>query len=117
AVSPDILIKRSMAPNSANGRRIRRSISDAAAVYVLSVGKAAPGMLAAFTKEVSRRIDAALVVAPHGAAIPEIHSVHPEVIRAGHPFPNRESARAGKAALALARQVRDGDVLIALISG
>lgn len=85
-------------------------------VTVLAVGKAAVPMTVAAHAALGRRLDEAHVVAPAGAPVeglpPGAH-----VLAASHPHPDAQSLAAGNAALALARRLRKGDLLLVLLSG
>lgn len=85
-------------------------------VALLSLGKASFGMARAAARTLGGRVDSALVIGPSGASREEI----PEnwrVIESAHPVPDGRSLAAGDAALALASSVREGDLLLVLLSG
>jgi glycerate 2-kinase len=83
-------------------------------LFVLGVGKAAPGMVATLTPILAER-------AHFGLLIPKQAPIQPpagfEVIPGGHPVPDANSLRAGQRALELAAQLGEKDLLLCLISG
>ena len=85
-------------------------------VALLSLGKASAGMARAAARTLGNRVDAALVVGPSGTPREGIPDGW-RVIEAGHPHPDGRSLAAGDAALALASSVREGDLLVVLLSG
>jgi glycerate 2-kinase len=85
-------------------------------VAVLAVGKAAVPMTVAAAATLGRRLDEALVVAP-AASSTEGLPPGAHVVLARHPHPDENSLLAGEAALALARRLRKGDLLLVLLSG
>ena len=84
-------------------------------IYLLAFGKAACGMSRAAFDVLGGKIAEAVVATKHGYASgcpPEV-----EVIEAGHPLPDENSLLAGRLGLELARKVREGDILLVMISG
>jgi len=83
-------------------------------IFVLGLGKAAPGMVATLIPSLADR-------AHSGLLIPKQAPAHApagfELIPGGHPVPDENSLRAGQRALALAGQLRESDLLLCLISG
>ncbi|MFO7585728.1 MAG: glycerate kinase [Anaerolineales bacterium] len=83
-------------------------------IFVLGLGKAAPGMVAALTPRLAKR-------AHSGLLIPKQAPVHAqagfEIIPGGHPVPDANSLRAGQRALELAGKLGESDLLLCLISG
>lgn len=86
-----------------------------ARVHVAAVGKAADGMMRAALVVLGDRVVRGLVVAPSAAREPK----SPDIVRltSSHPVPDASSVEAGRALLALAGGVRDGDGLLVLLSG
>ncbi len=84
-------------------------------VFVIALGKAAPAMARAALEILGDRIDAGVVttLAPLSPPFPDWM----QVIQTGHPLPDAESLRAGRATLDLARRAVAGDLVLALISG
>lgn len=85
-------------------------------VALLALGKASAGMARAAATTLGDRVDAALVVSPPGTPREGIPDGW-RLIEAGHPHPDGRSLAAGDAALALASSMRDGDLLLVLLSG
>lgn len=83
-------------------------------VRVLAVGKGAHGMASAVSAVWGHRLTAGLVIADHHRASP-----HPRirVMVGDHPYPDRASLSAGRAALQLASEGRPDESLLVLVSG
>jgi glycerate 2-kinase len=83
-------------------------------IFVLGLGKAAPGMVATLTPRLADR-------AHFGLLIPKQAPTHApaefELIPGGHPVPDANSLRAGQRALELAGKLGKSDLLLCLISG
>jgi hydroxypyruvate reductase len=80
---------------------------------LFACGKAAVAMASgAFG---STRVDAALVVAPRGTAVPE--ALESATRFASHPEPDASSVAAARAAIAFFRSFGEGDEIVALVSG
>ena len=84
------------------------------AVHVLSVGKAAAAMFAAFRAAAPRPIAEAVVIGP---SRPADWSGPHVFIAGGHPLANAGSVEGGRRALALAAAVPADGVLLCLLSG
>ena len=84
-------------------------------VFLIALGKAAPAMASAAVEILGERISSGIVteLVPGGRDFPPCV----QVIRTGHPLPDEGSLRAGRAMLGLAEQARQGDVVLALVSG
>ena len=83
-------------------------------LHVVAVGKAAAPMAAAFAVVPQLSIQQAVAIGTHvDVALPAIV----EWIESGHPFPDARSEAAGRRALAMARSVHSGEVLVILLSG
>jgi glycerate 2-kinase len=80
---------------------------------VLGAGKAAAAMARAVEQDWRGPLDG-LVVTRHGHGVP---CEFVEVVEAGHPLPDARGSAAAARALALARELGEDDLLIALISG
>ncbi|MCK0149053.1 DUF4147 domain-containing protein [Marivita sp. S6314] len=80
---------------------------------VIAIGKAAPAMLRAALNAL-HDVGASLAVTHHENAesLPGV-----DVLRAGHPVPDDAGARAAKRVMALLSDAKEGDRVIALISG
>jgi len=85
-------------------------------VGVLALGKAALPMALAAHAALERRIDDALVIAPHGTALGALPPRFRR-IAAAHPRPDAASAAAGTAALSFASGFGKDDILLVLLSG
>lgn len=87
--------------------------SDGGRCFVIATGKAAPAMLTEALRHVA---------GPH-VALAVTHHENPAevpgatVLRAGHPVPDPAGLAAGQRVMDLLRQAREGDRVIALISG
>ncbi len=117
AADPAAAVRRALHLDG-NGLRIGRSriaLPRGSRVFLVALGKAAPAMASAALEILGKRITAGIVteLGPGGYVYPP--SVH--LIRTGHPLPDEDSLRAGRAMLALAGQARRGDVVLALVSG
>ena len=86
----------------------------ASPLHVIAVGKAAAAMAAAFAELPGLRVRRLLAIGTHGrtALAPPA-----EWMESSHPYPDERSELAGTRALALARQVAPGEVLVLLLSG
>jgi hydroxypyruvate reductase len=82
-------------------------------VWLLAVGKAAPGMAHAATQTLGAQLRGGLVVSAHDNNAPSVL----DRIEGEHPVPGAGSERAGRRALALARSAGAADVLLVLLSG
>jgi glycerate 2-kinase len=85
-------------------------------IFMLAVGKAAPGMASAVAARLSDRLASGLIVHPAGSAA----SVeHPSIktLTGGHPLPDANSLRAGRATAELLGDMRPEDIVLCLISG
>lgn len=81
--------------------------------HVIAVGKAAEGMLAAWTAAGAPR--RGLLVTPQAPPSPPAGAI--EVVVAAHPVPDRASVEAAQRALALAHATGRHDTLVVLLSG
>ncbi len=93
----------------------RVSLPPHARLFLIALGKAAPGMAAAAVEILGERIDAGVVTTlmPGGTSLP----ANLTVIQSGHPLPDANSLHAGRRALDLAGQARVGDRVLVLVSG
>jgi hydroxypyruvate reductase len=83
-------------------------------VFVLAAGKAAGAMARAAEELLGERLSGGLIVTKHGNEAP---SEKLEVVFAAHPEPDERGVEAARRAEELARSLREGDLLLALISG
>ena len=93
----------------------RVSLPPHARLFLIALGKAAPGMAAAAVEILGERINAGVVTTlmPGGASLP----ANLRVIQTGHPLPDTGSLHAGRLALDLAGEARAGDWVLVLVSG
>ncbi len=117
AADPESAVRRHLRAES-GGVRIGRRLfkwTPGSRVFVIALGKAAPGMARAAAEILGDRIEAGIVttLAPLVLTLPDCM----QVVHAGHPLPDAGSLLAGQAALDLARRARAGDLVLALISG
>jgi hydroxypyruvate reductase len=102
-------------------RRVRAALAggaDAAPVSAFAVGKAAASMMLGARDALGARLERGLVVAPEGAAPPELAG-EPGLrcLEAGHPRPDERSLAAGEALLAFAAATPPGSRVLLLVSG
>jgi glycerate 2-kinase len=83
-------------------------------IYVLGAGKATQGVALALEDILGERITAGLVTLKRGEQL-KLRRV--KAIHAGHPLPDRDSLRAGRALAALARRAGERDLVFAAITG
>ena len=92
---------------------LRESLPDGDVIRVVAAGKAAVGMARAIDDVLGARCAAGVMTATASTDVPGW-----QVIGGTHPRPSEASARAGRAALALADATRrDGGLLIVFLSG
>ncbi len=82
-------------------------------VKLLAVGKGAGSMAQGAWEACRERVGEALVVLPPGMECP----VPWRKVEGSHPIPSEGSLEAGEAALGLAREAGEGDLLLVLLSG
>ena len=112
AAAPAPLVRRALARRG-GGIRAGGAFMAAERVAVLAFGKAAIGMSQGADQSLGPLISRGLVVSREAGEAPG----WAELIVAGHPIPDRESVRAGKAALSLAESTAPDEVLLCLVSG
>lgn len=112
AVAPARLVRRALA-RGRGGFRAGGVFLAAERVAVLAFGKAAIGMSWGADQSLGPLISRGLAVSHEAGEVPG----WAELIAAGHPIPDRESVRAGRAALALAESTGPDEVLLCLVSG
>ena len=117
AVAPERLIARALDGAIPGAERIPGMIADAARIYLLAVGKAAPSMATALGRSLGAKLRKGVAVIPIGAAAISATPSTIEMLEASHPIPDRSSVRAARAVLDLAAQVGPGDLLVVAISG
>ena len=87
--------------------------SDGGRCFVIATGKAAPAMLTEALRHLRGAYTALAVT--HHENLTEVPGA--TVLRAGHPVPDAAGLAAGQRVMELLRQAREGDRVIALISG
>jgi len=92
-----------------------RDLVPAGRLLVVALGKAAPGLAAAFLDRCERVPDAVFVLAPDGVPAPE--RVAPHVRRSRHPVPDERGAKATAELLDLLAGIDAGDGVALLLSG
>ena len=90
-----------------------RDIVNTRPVSVVAVGKAAAAMATAFVETEGPVLRQAVAIGTHA----EVIGRSIEWIESSHPFPDSRSEHAALRALAVARSVRPGEVLLVLLSG
>jgi hypothetical protein len=117
AADPGSAVRRHLRAEAGGVRVGRRQFkwTRGSRVFVIALGKAAPGMARAAAEILGDRIEAGLVttLSPMEPTLPN----RMRVFQTGHPLPDAGSLLAGQAALDLARGARAGDLVLALISG
>lgn len=93
----------------------RVSLPPHSRLFLIAIGKAAPGMAAAAIEVVGERIEAGVVTTLLPGSTSQPANVR--VIQTGHPLPDTNSLIAGRLALDLAGQARSGDRVLVLVSG
>jgi len=84
---------------------------------VMAIGKAAPGLAAAWLEHAPGWTTELFVIAPHGATVPpEIEKVS-TLLRGGHPYPDAAGEISTRELLGVAHSLGENDVLVVLISG
>jgi glycerate 2-kinase len=114
AVRPDSLLRR--VEFSADGCGFAgEPFCPPARLILVAIGKAAPGLAAAFLRRSRRRPDRVFVLAPHGAAAAD--EVAPSTRFASHPHPAEDGAAATRELFALLTQLTVDDGVVLLLSG
>src|SRR5271165_6709817 len=91
-------------------------VAPARRIFVLALGKAAPGMMAAAEQHLEGRIADAIAVVPAAdSATGGLHAAR--VYPASHPLPDASSVAAANAAVAMLENLTPDDLLIVLLSG
>lgn len=115
AVEGGAVVRRALGPEAARGVLPGATLAEDAKVVVLAIGKAAVAMAGAACDVLDGRVRGGLIVT--GERYAERAPGPLRLLFGGHPVPDERSARAGAAALAVARDTRPGDHLLVLLSG
>lgn len=115
AVMPEGLIGAVLHGANPDFAEARQQLAAATAIRLLAVGKAAIGMAQAVRSRLNDKIREALVIAPKAENTSAPGDL--TVLWASHPSPDAASERAGRAALEFARQTKDDELLLFLLSG
>ena len=114
AVAPDTLARRiGFFPDGIEfaGSELR----PAGSLHLVALGKAAPGLAAAFLRRSQRLPDSVFVLVPDGVEVPD--SVAPFARRASHPLPDSRGAAATRELLSILASCAPEDGVVLLLSG
>jgi glycerate 2-kinase len=106
-------LKKSAAEVCAGAARF--TLADLDRIVLIAVGKAAPQMAEAVEDILGGQFTRGLVITKHGHAT--AYSGNCDVIESGHPVPDAEGMRAGRAVIALLDALTGRDLLIVAVSG
>jgi len=84
---------------------------------VMAIGKAAPGLAAAWQATVLGWADEVLVLTPHGVPVPPEVEAHAAILRGAHPYPDGDGEASTRRLLAIAEGLDEDDILVVLLSG
>jgi glycerate 2-kinase len=84
---------------------------------VMTIGKAAPGLTAAWLTAVPGWADEILVLTPHGVPVPAEVEARATVLRGAHPYPDADGEASTRRLLEVAESLDEDDVLVVLLSG
>ncbi len=84
---------------------------------VMSIGKAAPGLTAAWLTTMPGWADEILVLTPHGVPVPAEVKARATVVRGAHPYPDADGEASTRRLLEVAAGLGEDDVLVVLLSG
>jgi glycerate 2-kinase len=84
---------------------------------VMAIGKAAPGLAAAWLDAAPGWANEIFVLAPHGVPVPDEVESTVAVLRGAHPSPDSDGEASTRILLETARSLRKDDVLVVLLSG
>lgn len=119
AVEPAAAVARALALDGARLRAGRETVTlaESAAVRLVAAGKAAPAMAESAAAILGPRLSGGLLVTKRGHL--QGRSLPPAVraIEAGHPVPDEDGLAAVSAIEELLSKGREGDVVVALLSG
>lgn len=98
----------------APGVRSEMLLSPTVKIHIVGAGKAGRAMGEASLAAVGKRVAGGVIAVPHGA---EGRSGPVRFVGAGHPVPDIWSLAAAREILSLLERAREGDLVIALVSG
>jgi glycerate-2-kinase len=84
---------------------------------VMSIGKAAPGLTAAWLTTMPGWADEILVLTPHGVPVPAEVEARARILRGAHPYPDGDGEASTRCLLEVAAGLGNDDVLVVLLSG
>jgi len=84
---------------------------------VMAIGKAAPGLAAAWLATVPGWAGEILVLTPHGVPVPAEVEAHAAILRGAHPYPDAAGEASTRRLLEVAATLGEDDVLVVLLSG
>jgi glycerate-2-kinase len=84
---------------------------------VMAIGKAAPGLAAAWVDAARGWTHELFVLAPHGVAVPIEVQKTAAILRGAHPSPDSDGEASTRTLLRIARSLGEDDVLVVLLSG
>ncbi len=84
---------------------------------VMAIGKAAPGLAAAWLDAAPGWTDELFVLAPHGVPVPDEVERTATILRGAHPSPDSDGEASTRTLLRAARSLGEEDVLMVLLSG
>jgi glycerate 2-kinase len=116
AVAPDRVIARALEGGIPEFQDVPAIVSEAPAIKLLAVGKAAIGMAASAHARTGTKLVEGLIIAP----MPPAGTIVPpgfRLITAAHPLPDGSSEVAGRSALEFVSGVGSGELLLLLLSG
>ncbi len=114
AVAPDVLLRRII--YNPEGIEVgEQRFAPRGSLHLIALGKAAPGLAAAFLHRSQRPPDSVRVLAPDGAPVPE--SVAAFTRHAAHPVPDERGAQATRELHATLAACQPEDGVVLLLSG
>ena len=84
---------------------------------VMAIGKAAPGLAAAWLATASGWTGEILVLTPHGVPASFEVEAHATILRGAHPYPDAAGEASTRRLLEVAATLGDNDLLVVLLSG
>lgn len=91
-------------------------LGEYSSVWVVAIGKAAPGMARGVVEVLDGRVDRCVVVAPRGCDVSLVGGLA-EVFLSSHPIPDESGLRASEALLEMFRRASRDTLIIFLVSG